>query len=127
MSLKQLARDTLRQILNDQNAAFGAEFVLTAPDGFTSALPLVGRTQDIAQMIDPQSGVAVQGRIATVALSLADLTAGGYADMPRGIPETNAKPWLVAFEGNTYRVTDSNPDRSLGVLVLHLEFYRVLA
>lgn len=128
MSLREHAAEVLRVIANDQDCAMGWPIVLTNPAGFTPAEPLIGRTQDIAQVIDPDTGQVVSGRLATAVLIIQDILDAGFTELPRNISDTSIKPWLVGFDdinGNahTFKVVESNPDRTLGEVILHLEYY----
>lgn len=127
MGLREIAEQDLGVILEDETAGFGWPIVLTAPDGTIGSL--TGFSDDIAQVIDPDTGQAVSGRLASVALRNAlifqELPGLG---LPRGIADTGSKPWLVTFNdingtSYTFKVSESNPDRALGVTVCLLELY----
>lgn len=128
MGLREHAAEVLRVIVNDADCAFGWPIVITDPAGFTAAAPLVGRSQDIAQVVDPDTGQLVSGRLATAVVMIQDLTDAGYTELPRAVADTSIKPWIVEFDdlqGTRYvfKVVESNPDRTLGEIVLHLEAY----
>lgn len=125
MSLRQLAESDLSGILEDGTYGFGWPITLTDPAG-TSA-NLTGYSNDIAQVIDPDTGVVVSGRKATAALRISSITAAGLA-LPQGIADATSKPWRVAFNdinGSVYefKVANSDPDRAIGIVVLILETY----
>jgi hypothetical protein len=112
--------------MNDQDGAFGWPFTITDPAG-TSA-PLVGRSSDISQVVDPDTGVVVSGRLAHVSVMIEDLTDASLG-LPVGIADTAGKPWLVVVDdingvSGTFKVAESNPDRALGIVVLLLEAYK---
>lgn len=126
MSLRQLAESDLEFILEDGATGFGWPIVVTDPHGAQATL--TGYSDDIAQVIDPETGQAVSGRLASVALRISSLTAAGMT-LPQGIVDRSFKPWIVAFEdinGNayTFKVAQSNPDRALGLVICLLESYR---
>lgn len=128
MGLREHASELLQQILNDEDCAMGWPIVLIDPAGFQSVAPLIGRTQDIAQVIDPDTGVLVSGRLVTVAIYMQDIIDAGYPSLPRAIADTSQKPWVVRFDDQAgasyqFKVVESNPDRTLGDIVLHLEVY----
>lgn len=105
---------------------FGNPVTVTDPDGFQGTEQLHGRTTDIGQLIDPDTGQGVSGRHASCTLRMASLTAAGFTSLPVGIADATGKPWLVAFAGvstplQTYKVSQSRPDRALGVVVMILE------
>lgn len=122
MSLRTLAENDLSFILEDKVNGFGWDMILRNPNGETQNL--VGFSNDISQAIDPDTGQLVSGRSATVALRMSTLTIG----IPRGITNTSSKPYVVIFNdinGNSYtfKVQQSNPDRTIGVITLLLEAY----
>lgn len=126
MNLRQLAEADLGGILEDSATGFGWSISLTDPAGTVAAL--TGFSDDIAQLIDPETGQAVSGRLASVALRISSITLAGLG-LPRGIADSTVKPWLVSFNdinGNayTFKVMQSNPDRALGLVTLVLEAYR---
>jgi len=82
---------------------------------------------DIAQVIDPDTGQAVSGRLASVAIRIGALTAAGLS-LPVGIVDAGSKPWVMEFNdinGNPFKfkVSQSNPDRALGLVACLLELY----
>ena len=123
MSLRRVAEADLGRILTDTECGFGWPIVLISPRG--RRLPLVGFSNDIAELIDPDTGQAVSGRLASVALRMSSLP----ADLPQGTADTSVRPWRVEFVdivGRSWRfaVRESNPDRTLGLHVLILELYQ---
>ena len=82
--------------------------------------PLKGFSNDIAQIIDPDTGEAVGGRFASVAIRIGNLAAKGLG-IPKGITNNKQKPWVVKvadINGNnyTFKVAQSNPDRTIGIV-----------
>ena len=126
MGLRELAEADLGVILEDDNRGFGWSITVTDPDGNTG--DLTGSANDIAQVIDPDTGQAVSGRSASVALRVSSLTEECLG-LPKGIADSGSKPWIVEFEdisGNThkFKVAQSNPDRMIGLVVCLLEIYK---
>ncbi len=126
MGLRETAEADLAHILEDKTAGFGWDITVTDPAG-TSVL-LVGYSNDIGMSIDPDTGVAVSGRRASVALRISSLTTAGLG-IPKGIIDATSKPWRVTFndiEGtsHTFKVQESHPDRALGVVTCLLELYK---
>ena len=124
--LRDIAEQDLAVTLEDATYGFGWAITVTNPAG--TALALTGASNDIAQMIDPDTGEAVSGRSASVALRISTLVTGGLA-LPEAIPDESAKPWLVAFNdinGNAhiFKVSESNPDRALGIVTCLLEAWQ---
>lgn len=125
MSLRQLAEADLGVILEDGATGFGWPITITDPAGNTGTL--TGFSDDIAQIIDPDTGQAVSGRLASVALRISSLALEGLT-LPKGIADAGSKPWVIEFDdinGNAYKfkVSQSNPDRALGLVTCLLELY----
>ncbi len=125
MGLRQLAEADLGLILEDAVTGFGYSITVTDPSG--TVRPLTGFSDDIAQIIDPDTGQAVSGRVASVSLRISSIVAAGLA-LPRGIADAGIKPWIIEFNdinGNAFKfkVSQSNPDRALGLVTLLLELY----
>lgn len=129
MSLRDQAAADLKSILEDSSGCgFGWPIKVTNPDGVNASF--TGYSNDIGEVIDPETGMAVAGRLAHVTLALASVTACNIGE-PAGIADKNQKPWLVTFEGIpnadsrcVFKVTGARPDRTIGALVLVLEQYR---
>ena len=127
MGLREQAEADNRVILNDSAFGFGYSISLENPAG--TAKPLTGFSNDISQVVDPDTGVAVSGRLATAALNINDIIDAGL-ELPKGIADAGSKPWLIRFDdinGNahTFKVSKSDPDRAIGVVICTLEFYKV--
>lgn len=126
MSLRAQAAADLLGILEDATGGFGWALTVTDPSGKTAAL--TGFSTDVGTSIDPETGIAVAARRASVAIPIARLTASGLG-MPRAIADQASKPWLVTFQdvggtSHTYKVSQAMPDRTLGVVTCMLEAYR---
>lgn len=124
MGLRTQAAADLKTILEDTEG-FGYSITLTDPAGNTAAL--TGFSTDISEVIDPDTGVAVAGRLASVALRISSITAAGLS-MPRQVADETGKPWRVTFDdidgsSHTFTVLEPKPDRAIGILVLLLEAY----
>lgn len=125
MSLREQAEADLADILEEETAGFGRAITITDPSGTSETF--TGFTNDIAQIIDPDTGQAVSGRLANATVRISSLIASGLG-LPQGIADESLKPWVVQFDdinGNpfTFKVSKSNPDRALGVVSLELELY----
>jgi len=126
MSLRQIAELDLGLILEDSVTGFGYSIVLTDPSG--KVRPFTGFSDDISQIIDPDTGEAVSGRLASVAIRTSSLYAAGLS-LPVGISDAGSKPWIVEFDDINgtackFKVSQSNPDRALGLITLLLELYK---
>jgi hypothetical protein len=127
MGLRELAEKDLSVILEDKVTGFGWDIILTTPDD--TVADLVGFSNDISQVVDPDTGLLVSARHATIALRIAHiqekLTGEG---LPVGIADGAVKPWLVEFKdingcSHTFKVIKSSPDRALGLVTCILEAY----
>lgn len=126
MNLREQAERDLAVILEDGATGGGWPITVTDPAGVQATL--TGFSGDIAQLIDPDTGQAVSGRLASVTLRIASLHAQGL-QLPQGIADAGSKPWLIAFtdiNGLAYRfkVSESHPDRGLGIVSCDLEAYQ---
>lgn len=126
MGLRAESEAALEETLEDPDL-WGWPITVTDPNELTASL--YGQSGDIAQVIDPQTGDVISGRLAHCVLRLSSLIAAGFAEVPRGIMSSSSKPWLVTFDdingvSATLKVRQSNPDRTLGIVVLILESYR---
>ena len=125
MSLRAEAEAALSYML-ESTEYFGQGITITAPTGEEETL--VGLCQDIGEQIDPQTGAFVSGRLVTVAIRLSTLDASTLPSIPRAIAELDSRPWKLAFSDvlgvpRTFKVRESRPDRTAGVLVLICEGY----
>ncbi len=124
MSIRELAESDLGITLEDPSA-FGWSLTLTDPAGFSNPEPIYGQSGDIAQVIDPDTGEAVMGRLAHVSVRLSTVRGIFGGKIPVGTNDETKTPWLVQFNdinGKAYKfkVTDSPPDRTLGYINLIL-------
>lgn len=122
MSLRAQAERDLAAIL-ESSRDFGWPVTVTAPDGTSDDFR--GQSSNISLRIDPDTGALVAGQHATMTLRLASLAAV-FDSIPVHIP--SGAPWLVAVTditgaAATFKVVDSMPDRTLGVVTLELESY----
>lgn len=127
MGLRLIAEADLGVILEDGAYGFGWAITVTDPAGTVGNL--TGFSDDISQLIDPDTGQAVSGRLASAVLRISSLTTAGLS-LPVGIADAGSKPWVVDFDdinGNAhkFKVSQSNPDRALGIVSCILEAYIV--
>jgi hypothetical protein len=125
MTLRLVAETDLKYILENDMCGFGWPIIIIDP--VDVAVQMVGFSNDIGQTIDPDTGMLVSGRVASVALRLSTIQNFGLS-IPQGISDSNSKPWRVLFDdinGNpyTFKVIQSNPDRGLGIVTLLLSKY----
>lgn len=127
MGLREQAEADLGMILEDKSFGWGWALTITSPEGKTE--PFVGFSQDISLAVDPDTGMLVSGRTATVVVRISTLRAKGFAENPKGVPESNKRPWVVGLRDINgvpclFKVIRSLPDRMIGTLPLVLETYR---
>ena len=127
MGLREQAEADLGMIIEDRSFGWGWDITLTDPNGKTEAL--VGLSQDISLAVDPDTGMLVSGRTATIALRISTLRAKGFAENPKNIPDKNKKPWVVGFRDINgvpclFKVIRPSPDATIGAITLVLETYR---
>ena len=124
MSLRAQAEADLSFTIEDPVGGFGWACSLVDPAG--TVFELVALTQDIAAIIDPDTGVGVKGRWTTVAFRKSSLPAGVEA-VQTGVGDTG-KPWQVLFDdingqpGN-FKIVETWDDATIGCLVCRLEPY----
>jgi hypothetical protein len=126
MGLRDIAQADLKTIMEDADTGFGWSFAITDPDEKSESL--VGRSNDIGLVIDPDTGMAVSGRLASIAIQISSLIDAGFTELPRGIADDTLKPWIIVFDdinfnAFTFKVSQSNPDRTLGIITCTLELY----
>ena len=127
MGLREQAEADLGMIVEDRSFGWGWDIVLTNPEGKSE--PMIGISQDISLAVDPDTGMLVSGRTATVALRISSIRAKGFPENPKNIPEKNKRPWVVGFKDINgvpclFKVIRSNPDGMIGCLTLVLETYK---
>jgi len=125
-NMRTVAESDLAITLEDAVNGFGWPIAVTDPDGNTANVN--GQSGDIAELIDPDTGQAVSGRLAHVAIRISSLAAAGLG-IPVGVAESSRKPWLFDFtdiNGHdfTLEVRRSLPDRTLGIVTCILGAYR---
>jgi hypothetical protein len=125
MSLREQAAADLRTITEDVDG-FGWSITVISSEGLEAQL--TGLSTDIGLMIDPDTGAAISGRRASVAIAIATLTAAGLS-MPKAVSDKTQKPWQVRFADiagapHTFKVQEVMPDRAAGIVVCFLEAYR---
>jgi len=125
MGLREAAEADLAGILEDSANGFGYSLILTDPDG--KSVNITGFSNDIAFVIDPDTGTAITGRSASVALRVSTVLAS-FTTLPTAVANKLKKPWLMEFtdlNGQSYifKVQNGHPDRTLGVITCMLELY----
>lgn len=127
MGLREQAAADARTILEDSAAGFGWPITVRDPNELSANV--IGFSNDIAQTIDPQTGMVVTGRLASVSFSIATLQAAGFADLPRAKADKATYPWVVRFNDingkpHTFSVLEATPDRALGIVTCTLAAYK---
>lgn len=125
--LREQAEADLGFILEGDPAGFRWPVTLITPAGVTHS-GLFGFSDDIALLIDPDTGQAVSGRKASATLRISTLRDLSLTELPRGIEDRASAPWRIQFDDINglpydFRVLATFPDRALGCLVCMLELY----
>lgn len=121
MTFRARVEADLAKILEGRD---GWDITLISPVGAT--FNVRGTSQDVYQMIDPSTGIVVSGRRAGVVIRVSTLYAAGITEIPRA--SSRGPSWRVVFNdingrAHTFKIAESNPDRTTGVLALQLEGY----
>lgn len=126
MNLRLQAAADLQAILSDTANGFARALTVTPPVG--APVALTGLWTDVGMSIDPNTGMMVTGRKASVSIARAALRAAGLAD-PKGVADSASKPWVISYvelDGVTttrWKVSDVAPDRGLDIVTCMLEKY----
>ena len=128
MTLHETAAADLQNILEDDETGFGWPMTITDPNGDSASV--VGAWTDIGKEIDPDLGVAVAGRSASIVVRISALGAEGLG-MPENVPESSSKPWTVSLVDatgttRTYKIQNVSPDLRRGLVQCDLEDYEPL-
>ncbi len=123
-----MARADTRAFLNDSLTGSAVPIAITPPG--LPARTLMGWSNDIGLLVDPDTGQAISGRIATVALSIADLAAQNLP-IPESEHSTSAKPWVISFldgqlDNYVFSIVETHPDRTTGIVTCTVDSYRML-
>jgi hypothetical protein len=126
VNLRELAALDHAAIVSDVAAGFGLLVTVTNPEGVS--LTMGALASDVGEVIDPQSGMAIDGRRVTVQLLPGPLAAAGMGEV-RLVADGFAKPWLVRFADvhgvpRTFKVIEIFPDRYLGSIRCRLEGWK---
>ncbi len=125
MNLRVNAEADLAVILEDD--VYGGAWPITVTNPLNVNACLTGYSSDITQLVDPDTGQIVSGRLAVVALRIKSLDCVGLG-IPEDVVDSTSKPWIIQFDdinGKPYKfkVSKSNPDRGSGVVTCILEAY----
>jgi hypothetical protein len=126
MGLKTDVAEDMREIHEDTDD-FGWPITVTDPSGFFA--PLHGLSNDVEGAIDPDTGLLVSGRSASVSIPMQALIDAGLGN-PVGVASPNERPWVIDFDDilgspRKFKVTTSGPDYGIGNIVCKLETYNV--
>ena len=130
MGLREIAKADNLFILSGDASGFRWPLQVTNPAGVTMGVDeeLYGFSNDIGQVIDPDTGMAVSGRSALVTIHTQTLL-DFFGATPIAIADPASKPWIIRFddingEPHTFKVSgQSMPDRALGLITMMLELY----
>jgi hypothetical protein len=125
VNLRVQAEADLRAILHDAGG-FSWPIRVIDPDGRQAQLQ--GFANDVAVSLDPETGIPVANRKATVAIAIRDLLEANL-EIPKGIADGEKGAWVVEFNDingrpTTAKISDAMPDRGLGIVTCTLEAFR---
>jgi hypothetical protein len=126
MNLREQAEKDLAITLEDNATGFGWPIKIIDPH--FNVADIFGQSTDIGLVIDAETGSVVSGRQATVSIRISSLTQHNLG-LPKGISDPSKKPWIIEFtdingKSFTFKVVQTQPDRTLGVVTCTLEAYR---
>ncbi len=126
MNFLEIAQQDKSFTLKDSEFGFGTVITITDPNLLSATV--TGRSNDISFAIDPNTGVAVSGRTATIAIDMQELTDKGFTSLPVAQTDKTKKPWLVEYtdqlgNAHVFIVLEANPDRTLGIVLCTLDFF----
>lgn len=125
MSLLAEAALDLRSFLEDVDHGFGVRVSVVSPDQVQATV--TGYSADVGRSMDPETGLAVSGRMAHITVPTAQMLES-FGEIPDGSPDSSQKPWLATVslpghpEEQTFRIFRTEPDK-LGCIVCYLEAY----
>ena len=127
MGLRDIAASDFQTLANDTDTGWGWPATVTDSNGTTAVLN--GFSNDISELIDPQTGLLVSGRNASIALVYRDLVAAGLG-MPVAVIDRSIRPWTVSIthvDGQTFvfKIVEVKPDQTIGPVVCKLEEYKI--
>lgn len=127
MNIRDLAALDHAAIVTDVAGGFAIPILVTNPEGVE--LAMAGFTTDVGEVVDPQSGMLIDGRRVSVQILTAPLIAAGMGE-PRAVSDGSRKPWLVRFanvhgEQRTYKIFEVKPEDVLGSHKCLLEAWEV--
>lgn len=125
MGIREQAAADFRSIAEDTVTGCACPVTVVSPAGQSAIVG--GLSTDVSVTLDPETGLPVVGRRASVVVSRASMEAAGIG-VPTQVSDESSRPWSVRFADVTgvvrsYKVIEVLPDRALGALVLILEFY----
>jgi hypothetical protein len=129
MNLREMAERDMGAMLEDDVAGFANSITLTDPSGKTEIIK--GRTGQVHALIDPDTGIPVSVKNAYCSIRIKTLFDLGFK-LPKAQPDNTKKPWTAQFADingiiRKYRVNESRPDQTLGLITLMLEDFKDVA
>lgn len=91
-------------------------------DSAGNTADLFGKTTDVGQAIDPQTGVVISGRHAACTLRITSMAVAGLVGLPIAVSDESLLPWRVTFAGPStpsqqYAVVQTFPNFTVGYVV----------
>jgi hypothetical protein len=105
----------------------GFGWPITVVDPSDTSVDFIGFANDIGESLDPETGLLVSSRSASVSLPIVSLFDAGMT-IPEGIHDSSQRPWVVITDDingttHTFKVSATKYDRALGNIVCQLEVY----
>ena len=127
MNLREIAAVDHAAILSDVSQGFAIPLTITNPAGVS--VTLAGFASDVGEVVDPESGIPVIGRRATISFVQDPIVEAGLGPIV-AIVDDNRRPWLASFADahgvvRIYKITGVMPETDLGSLRCSLETYRL--
>lgn len=127
MSILDLAEKDLGMILEDDVNGFGVPCSITNPAGLTVP-DIKVQTGDIHLILDMETDAKISNRVVHISARISTLIAEGL-EIPRAQPNQSANPWIFEFADvngviRKFTVSDSKPDRKMGVVTIILELLK---
>lgn len=118
MGLMEQANKDARRFLSGE---WSEVFTFTTPDK-TTFVSIRGLASSHHLSIDPNSGLPVNARNTHVSIKEKDLTDAGYA-VRNSAGEISLIRHLVTYKSKTYKIDETYPDETLGVIICILGSY----
>jgi hypothetical protein len=123
MNLREIAEKDLELTLEDDIHGFGVPATITDPSGTIGVLKV--QAGDVHLLFDPDTDIPINNRRIHISIRISSLTKAGL-DIPQAQPDESVNPWVFEFADvnriiRKCTVTESRPNRTLGIVTIILE------